>query len=124
MHARSGWPGLGPTWRSRRARQMRVGVRSVPRVSRSEVPLVFASALPEPAGSSGTERDSAGVDRAEVFERVAVRRQHLSFRSPLSYFHNGFAKDLDAVIDFYDERFDLKLTRQQHSDLVAFLRSL
>ena len=46
------------------------------------------------------------------------------FRSPLSYFHNGFAKDLDAVIDFYDERFNLKLSRQEHNDLVAFLRSL
>jgi cytochrome c peroxidase len=48
----------------------------------------------------------------------------LGFRSPLSYFHNGFAKDLDAVIDFYDDRFGLKLTKQEHSDLVAFLRSL
>lgn len=32
--------------------------------------------------------------------------------------------DLDAVVDFYDQRFHLKLTKQQHSDLVAFLRSL
>ena len=46
----------------------------------------------------------------------------LAPRAP--YFHNGFAKDLDAVIDFYDERFHLGFTRQQHSDLVAFLRSL
>jgi hypothetical protein len=46
----------------------------------------------------------------------------LAPRAP--YFHNGFAKDLDAVIDFYDDRFGLKLTKQEHSDLVAFLRSL
>ena len=46
----------------------------------------------------------------------------LAPRAP--YFHNGFAKDLDAVIDFYDTRFNLKLTKQEHSDFVAFLRSL
>jgi hypothetical protein len=56
----------------------------------------FASALPESTESRGTERDSAEFDRAETLERVAVRRQHLSFRSPLSYFHNGFAADSHA----------------------------
>jgi cytochrome c peroxidase len=53
-----------------------------------------------------------------------VRRQHLSFRSPLSYFHNGSAKDLWAVVNFYDERFHIGFTRREKSDLVAFLRSL
>jgi cytochrome c peroxidase len=48
----------------------------------------------------------------------------LSFRSPLPYFHNGFAKDLDAVVDFYNTRFNIGLTKQDKSDLVAFLRSL
>jgi cytochrome c peroxidase len=43
---------------------------------------------------------------------------------PLSYFHNGSAADLDAAVDFYDERFHIGLTRQERSDLVAFLRSL
>jgi cytochrome c peroxidase len=80
--------------------------------------------LPEPAGLRGTERTLAGFDRAEALERVAVRRQHLSFRSPLSYFHNGFAADLWAVVDFYDSRFHIGFTRQEKSDLVAFLRSL
>jgi cytochrome c peroxidase len=80
--------------------------------------------LPEPAELSGTERDSAGSGRAEALERVAVRRQHLSFRSPLSYFHNGFAKNLDEVVDFYNTRFNIKLTYREKSDLVAFLRSL
>jgi hypothetical protein len=48
--------------------------------------------------------------------------RNLAPRAP--YFHNGFAKDLDAVVDFYDERFNLKLSRQERSDLIAFLRSL
>jgi cytochrome c peroxidase len=53
-----------------------------------------------------------------------VRRQHLSLRSPLSYFHNGFAADLDAAIEFYDTRFHIGFTAQDKFDLVAFLRSL
>ncbi len=46
----------------------------------------------------------------------------LAARAP--YFHNGFAKDLDAVIDFYNDRFNINLSAQQHADLVAFLRTL
>jgi len=40
------------------------------------------------------------------------------------YFHNGFAKDLDAAVDFYNERFGLGLTDGEHDDLVAFLLTL
>jgi cytochrome c peroxidase len=86
--------------------------------------VTTASALPEPAGLSGTERTSAEFGRAEALERAAVRRQHLGFRSPLSYFHNGFAADLAAVVDFYNTRFGIGFTKQEKSDLVAFLRSL
>ncbi|HET7506020.1 MAG TPA: hypothetical protein VFK02_33600 [Kofleriaceae bacterium] len=46
----------------------------------------------------------------------------LAARAP--YFHNGFAADLDAVVAFYDQRFNIGLTQQEKSDLVAFLRSL
>jgi hypothetical protein len=48
--------------------------------------------------------------------------RNLAPRAP--YFHNGFAKDLDAVIDFYEDRFQIGLTKQEKADLVAFLRSL
>ena len=40
------------------------------------------------------------------------------------YFHNGSAADLDAVVDFYNNRFNMNLTAQEHSDLVAFLKTL
>ena len=40
------------------------------------------------------------------------------------YFHNGSAKDLSAVVDFYNERFAIGLTEGEKSDLVAFLRTL
>jgi len=48
--------------------------------------------------------------------------RNLAPRAP--YFHNGFAKDLDAAVDFYNTRFNLKLSKQEHSDLVVFLGSL
>jgi hypothetical protein len=46
----------------------------------------------------------------------------LSTRAP--YFHNGSAKDLNAVVSFYDTRFHIGFTDQEKSDLVAFLSSL
>jgi cytochrome c peroxidase len=46
----------------------------------------------------------------------------LAARAP--YFHNGFAKNLDAAVDFYNERFNLNLNAQDHDDLVAFLLTL
>jgi cytochrome c peroxidase len=46
----------------------------------------------------------------------------LAGRAP--YFHNGSAPSLDAVINFYDVRFNIGLTDQEKADLVAFLRSL
>lgn len=46
----------------------------------------------------------------------------LSARAP--YFHNGSARTLLDVVHFYETRFDLVLTHQEESDLVAFLGSL
>jgi cytochrome c peroxidase len=46
----------------------------------------------------------------------------LSGRAP--YFHNGSAKDLTAVVNFYNSRFAIGLTPGQVTDLVAFLSAL
>ena len=46
----------------------------------------------------------------------------LSARAP--YFHNGFAADLSAVVEFYDGRFDMHLTASEKSDLITFLQAL
>jgi cytochrome c peroxidase len=43
----------------------------------------------------------------------------LTARSP--YFHAGVADGIDALVDFYDARFQIGLTDQEHDDLVAFL---
>lgn len=46
----------------------------------------------------------------------------LSGRGP--YFHNGAAETLRDVVEFYDRRFEMKLSEQEKADLVAFLRAL
>jgi len=46
----------------------------------------------------------------------------LAARPP--YFHNGSAERLEDVIAFYDARFQIGLTEQEKSDLLAFLASL
>ena len=46
----------------------------------------------------------------------------LAARAP--YFHNGSAATLGDAVDFYNNRFNMHLTSQERSDLVAFLRTL
>jgi len=46
----------------------------------------------------------------------------LASRPP--YFHDGSAKDLTAVVNFYSNRFGIGLSEQEKADLVAFLASL
>jgi cytochrome c peroxidase len=40
------------------------------------------------------------------------------------YFHDGSAATLADVVTFYNGRFNIGLTAQQQSDLVAFLQTL
>jgi len=46
----------------------------------------------------------------------------LAARAP--YFHNGAAADLQELVNFYNQRFQMNLTEEQKADLVAFLNSL
>jgi cytochrome c peroxidase len=46
----------------------------------------------------------------------------LAARPP--YFHNGAAATLADVVTFYNSRFDLRLSRREATDLVAFLKAL
>jgi cytochrome c peroxidase len=46
----------------------------------------------------------------------------LAGRAP--YFHNGSARDLRTVVDFYDVRFEIGLSERDKKDLVAFLGAL
>ena len=46
----------------------------------------------------------------------------LAARAP--YFHNGAAQNLDQLLDFYNQRFQMNLTDEEKADLIAFLNSL
>lgn len=46
----------------------------------------------------------------------------LAARAP--YFHNGSANTLAAVLDFYNERFNIGFTAAEKRDLIAFLSAL
>jgi cytochrome c peroxidase len=46
----------------------------------------------------------------------------LASRAP--YFHNGSARTLTDVVNFYDVRFALQLTDDEKGDLEAFLAAL
>ncbi len=46
----------------------------------------------------------------------------LSSRAP--YFHDGSAKDLKEVVEFYNTRFGIGFTNDEKRDLIAFLRAL
>jgi cytochrome c peroxidase len=43
----------------------------------------------------------------------------LAARAP--YFANGSAKDLRELVDYYDRRFDMRLSGQEKQDLINFL---
>jgi cytochrome c peroxidase len=46
----------------------------------------------------------------------------LAARAP--YFHNGAARDLSELLDFYNQRFQMNLTAEEKAQLTAFLNSL
>jgi cytochrome c5 len=46
----------------------------------------------------------------------------LAARAP--YFHNGAAKDLKELVNFYNQRFQMGLKEEQKAQLIAFLNSL
>jgi hypothetical protein len=58
----------------------------------------------------------------DVGSIVMQQLRGLAARAP--YFANGSAKTLREVVDFYDRRFDIKLTDQEKEDLINFLGAL
>jgi len=75
---------------------------------------VFYTSDPGKALISGK---CADVDKL----KVPVLRG-LAARAP--YFHNGSAANLNEVVNFYNDRFQMGLTQEQKDDLAAFLNSL
>jgi hypothetical protein len=58
----------------------------------------------------------------DVGSIVMQQLRGLAARAP--YFANGSAKTLREVVDFYDRRFDMKLTDDEKEDLINFLGAL
>jgi cytochrome c peroxidase len=46
----------------------------------------------------------------------------LASRAP--YFHNGAARDLSELLEFYNQRFQMNLTTEEKDELTAFLNAL
>lgn len=44
--------------------------------------------------------------------------------SPAPYFHNGAAASLDDIVNFYEQRFNIRLSEDEKVALIAFLKSL
>ncbi|HEY3742488.1 MAG TPA: hypothetical protein VGL53_21715 [Bryobacteraceae bacterium] len=53
---------------------------------------------------------------------VVQQFRGLSARAP--YFANGSAKDLESVVEFYNQRFGIGFTERERKDLANFLRAL
>ena len=59
--------------------------------------------------------EDIGKTKVPVLRGLAGRSQ---------YFHNGSATEIENLINFYNDRFQIGLTPQEMSDLAAFLETL
>jgi len=78
---------------------------------------------------SGTQVSTTDPGRAMVTGKCAdigkfkvPGLRDLAARAP--YFHNGTALTLMEVVTFYNQRFNMLLTEDEKSDLVAFMNTL
>jgi cytochrome c peroxidase len=107
--------------------QIAAGLREL---SMPDLPVYLVSGCPDPFGSgpapsfyTSDPGKALVTGQCSDFNRVkGPILRGLAARAP--YFHNGAARTLDELVSFYNERFQMNLTAQQQSDLVAFLNSL
>jgi len=88
-------------------------------------PTPFSTA---PCGTDPGDVKTTDPGRAMVTGKIADAGKFkppilrgLAARSP--YFHAGVAHEIDLVVDFYNARFQIGLTDQEHTDLVNFLEA-
>jgi cytochrome c peroxidase len=95
-----------------------------------DLPVYLISGCPNPFGSGTapsfyTSDPGKALITGQCSDLNRVKGpilRGLAARAP--YFHNGAARTLDELVSFYNERFQMKLTAQQKSELVAFLNAL
>lgn len=103
---------------------------AVSQLSMPNLPVFLISGCPDPF-SPGQSTSFYTTDPARAlitghcsdFNRVkGPILRGLAARAP--YFHNGAAATLREVVSFYDQRFQMGLTKAQKEELAAFLNSL
>ena len=88
-----------------------------------------ATGIADGACTAGQQRQVTDPGRSLITGRWA---DIAKFKGPVlrglaarpPYFHNGSAATLDDVVNFYNNRFGMNLSAQEHADLVAFLQTL
>lgn len=103
---------------------------AVSQLSMPKLPVFLISGCPDPFNPGQTASFyTTDPGRALItghcndFNRVkGPILRGLAARAP--YFHNGAARSLREVVNFYDQRFQMALTDRQKEELVAFLNSL
>ena len=103
------------------------GAASPPGLDISGLPVFTLNCVAGPlAGQSFQVTDIGRAmitgDCADIGKVKGPILRGLAARAP--YFHNGSAATLPDVVEFYNQRFNIGLTAQQESDLVAFLSAL
>jgi mono/diheme cytochrome c family protein len=93
------------------------------------IPPTYTDVLSGPDPSVPFLHDPAVVGTEPFYAQRSATKMYRT--SPLRgiwqhppYFHDGSAATLLAVVDHYDEQFNLNLSPQQKADLVQFLKSL
>jgi len=103
------------------------GVNKPPVLDTADLPVFEVRCTAGPlAGNTFTVTDIGRAmvtgECADIGKTKGPILRGLTARSP--YFHNGSAPTIEALVEFYDQRFNIGLTEQQKTDLGAFLESL
>ena len=105
-------------------------VAALAQLSMPDLPVYLISGCPDTADPTQTTpiyttdpgRALITGQCSDVYKVKVPVLRGLAARAP--YFHNGAAADLAQVVNFYDQKFQMGLTPEQKSDLVAFLSAL
>lgn len=99
-------------------------------LSQPDVPIFLISNCPDPQNPGHllefyTSDAGKGLITGKCSDVNRIKGpvlRGLAARAP--YFHNGAAADLKELVNFYNVRFQMKLSEEQKQQLVAFLNSL
>lgn len=103
-------------------------------LSPPDVPVFEITGCPDPFAASGSSTEPYVIYTTDPGKALLTGQcgdvnrikgpvlRGLAARAP--YFHNGAARDLNELVNFYNERFQMNLTDKEKTQLIAFLNSL